>query len=75
LFFELNSVLLTVSNILICVGVNSLISVGGIPIIGSRWMTLSAPLWTVFFGLRLFRFPWNQVQIVGSYDGIMRRQL
>jgi len=78
LFFGLNSVLLTVISILICVGVNSLIIIGGIPIIESRWkggMTSSAPLWTVFVGLTLFRLPGNQVKITGSYDGIIRWQL
>jgi len=38
-------------------------------------MTLSAPLWTVFVGLTLCRFPGNQVQIVGSYDVIIKWQL
>jgi len=50
LFFGLNSILLAVSSILTCVGVNSLIIIGGVPIIELRWkegMISPAPLWTV----------------------------
>jgi hypothetical protein len=38
-------------------------------------MTVYGPLWTVFVGLTLFRYPGNQVQTLGSYDGIITWQL